>query len=257
MIGDYEKFIDRWMNGIRSELEYWDQYIETRGYGNDEEFREYTAMKRPFILDDDLELPYSKVIDVGSGPFSICGTMSKKGKIDFKAVDIMAPIYERVKERFGLSTEVKPEFAILEELASSLGVEQFDIVHISNALDHTFDPMRGIWQLLAICKVSGKIILQHHQNEAEAAGYNGLHQWNCTLQNGKFEIWNKEKVIDVAAELMDVADITFERHAPMDKVVIRKLKPFYVHQDMNQYLFDKALVQAFEHGVVEEYYQGK
>lgn len=257
MSTDYVKFIDRWMKGISSELEYWDQYIATQGYGDTQDFLNYTAKERPFLLDDDLELSVSKVIDVGSGPFSLCGTISKNGIIDFTAVDLMAPIYKSVKARYNLETEVCPEFAILEKLASQFGVEQFDIVHISNALDHTYDPMEGIWQLLAICKVSGKVILQHHQNEAEAAKYDGLHQWNCTLQNGKFEIWNKEVVIDVAEELKGLVEITFERHAPMDKVIMRKVKSFDIPQNMNQFLFDKALIQEIEQRIMEDYYKNK
>lgn len=42
----------------------------------------------------------------------------------------------------------------------------FDVVHMSNALDHCFDPIFGLMQLISVCKIGGKVILRHNENEA-------------------------------------------------------------------------------------------
>ena len=257
MQNKYELFIRKWINGIQAELEYWEQYIATKGYGKTEEYDQYTAKERPFILEDDLWLPETDFIDVGSGPFSICGTRTKKTNLHFMAVDMMAPIYQSIKFQYGLTTEIEPKFAIMECLSEQFGYESFDIVHISNALDHTFDPISTIEQLLAICRVGGKVILQHHQNEAEAAHYNGLHQWNCTLQKGKFEIWNNVLCIDVAEKLGDAVDIYLERHAPMDKVILTKKKYYSPQKNPYRYLFEFAIVQELQKRIIEDYYRKK
>ena len=252
---NYEFFIRNWIKGIRSELQYWEQYIVTKGYGETEEFYRYTASERPFILENDIWLRETDFIDIGSGPFSLCGTKTTRTDLHFQAVDMLAPIYRAIKQHYGLITEVNPEFAIMECLSEQFGYECFDIVHISNALDHTFDPMTTIEQLLAICRIGGKVILQHHQNEAEAAKYDGLHQWNCTLQNGKFEIWNKELRIDVAENLGDSVEIYLERHAPMDKVVLTKKKAYIPHNNPYRYLFEAAIVQELQRRITEEYFR--
>ncbi len=252
---EYSAFVTRWLQGIKSELKYWDGYIATKGYGDIDDFNAYTAVKRPFVYDNIFSQKNTSFIDVGSGPFSTCGTCTTKTNLQFIAVDMMAPIYSAIKEKYNLQTEVTPQFTIVERLASQFGLEQFDIVHMSNSLDHTFDPMAGIWQLLGVCKVNGTVILEHHQNEAEAAAYDGLHQWNCTLQNGKFEIWNRETTIDVASELGDLVDITLERHAPMDTVIFKKKKTFKLETNPKDFIFEKILIEELERRILKEYFE--
>ena len=254
MENDYELYLQKWIHGIHSEIEYWDRYMATKGYGDTDGYNKYTAMERPFALEEHLRLPETSFIDVGSGPFSICGTKTDKTKLDFKAVDMMASVYQALKTRYGITTEVTPAFALMECLTEQFGTERFDIVHVSNALDHTFDPMYTILQLVAICRTGGQVILQHHQNEAEAAQYNGLHQWNCTLQNGKFEIWNMHRTIDVAEELGNIAEIYIERHAPLDKVLLTKKKAFALDPNPNRFLFESAIVQALQTGILKKHF---
>lgn len=78
--------------------------------------------------------------------------------------------------------------------------------------------------MLAICKVGGKVILRHNENEAEKACYNGLHQWNIELREGKFIIWGKDRQFDIGEEIKEFAVI---EKAVMDKE--KTLNDIWVH----------------------------
>lgn len=112
----------------------------------------------------------------------------------------------------------------------------YDIVHMSNALDHCFDPLEGIYQLLTVVKVGGKIILRHNDNEAEHEKYTGFHQWNLTIVNGEFQIWRKgvrpinvQNIIKEVAEV-EIAEVCeeklFDDVWKYNKIIIRKTHEF-------------------------------
>ena len=52
------------------------------------------------------------------------------------------------------------------------------------------------------------MVLRHHPNEAQAGGYDGLHQWNFETREGRFLIWNKDGVCDVANHFAGIASCT-------------------------------------------------
>ena len=128
------------------------------------------------------------------------------------------------------------------ELLHELYAENtFDMVHMRNSLDHSFDPLHGLLELLFICKVGGKIILRHAENEAVNQKYEGLHQWNLSLLNEEksFVIWNGNGRHDVCELLSNYAD--FELY-PMDSendghnvVVITKTNRIDIPSDADYY----------------------
>lgn len=129
--------------------------------------REVFSIWKPlFVLEEDLESDKTKFLDVASGSVSRCGCKTAKTDLYFTAVDPFAKIYGKIKEKYGIRTKIVPETAMVENLSSKFGENTFDIIHMSNALDRSFDPVLGIWQILYVCKINGKIILRYHQNEA-------------------------------------------------------------------------------------------
>ena len=66
-----------------------------------------------------------------------------------------------------------------------------------NALDHSFNPLLGIMQMLYVTRIGGKVVLNHMDNEAVNAQYQGLHQWNLQVVGENFLIWNKHMKVDV------------------------------------------------------------
>jgi SAM-dependent methyltransferase len=60
---------------------------------------------------------------------------------------------------------------------------EFDIVHISNALDHTQEPRKALECLLQAVRPGGYLIVQGFFNEATHENWQGFHQWDISLDD--------------------------------------------------------------------------
>lgn len=196
--------LDSWLNGIYSEIKFWDNMIKTNG-GIYDKNKWYTTINknRPFVLEDDIPVElYGKnfdFIDVGSGPFSRCGFLTDKVILNHTAVDPLADAYNVLKSKAGIDTEINLKTGFVEILDKYFEPDSFDMVHMSNSLDHSFDPILGIYQLINICRIGGKVILRHKENEAESAAYEGFHQWNLSVNvsENKFIIWRDDEKYNI------------------------------------------------------------
>lgn len=109
-----------------------------------------------------------------------------------------------------VSPYVLPEFAYAEALTDRYAPCSFDLVHISNALDHSFMPLAGIMSMLEVVKVGGCVYLRHAENEAENQSYRDFHQWNISESDGQLNIWRKDYRLDLS-EIENFADISTRR----------------------------------------------
>jgi hypothetical protein len=77
--------------------------------------------------------------------------------------------------------------------------------HMRNALDHAFDPLEGILQLLHVTKPGGFVLLRHAQNEGVVGKFRvGLHQWAFDVDDSTpphFIVWNDVVRVDVTERL--------------------------------------------------------
>merc|ERR1739838_89159 len=95
-----------------------------------------------------------------------------------------------------------PRMAEVEKLVKEFGIDSFDIVHCTNALDHSHDPLLGIEQALRVVRGGRPVLLRHSRNEAEKNGYTGLHRWNLDVRGGRLVLWpqpSRGAEIDVEA----------------------------------------------------------
>ncbi len=243
--------IDEWLTGIQNEIFFWKTYMEKRGGVRYKKgFTDTVEKNKRFLLED--EIPACDAdkeicfIDVGSGPFSRCGFVTDKAKLKCIAVDPLADIYKILKKENNLENGINLESGFVELLDRKYSENSFDIVHMSNALDHSFNPVIGIAQLLYICKIGGKVILRHNENEAEAECYEGFHQWNLSGQNkeGSFIIWRQGEKYDVCELFQDYADITCKRDAleeQFHRIVLVKKKNISIPQnDIYDYMLSKV-----------------
>jgi SAM-dependent methyltransferase len=204
---EYVVYLGRWLEGIKSELVFWKHFIETKGVEWNTDWDDLISNDRSFGLDEYLSFEETKFLDVGSGPFSSCGIKTNKTKLKIYAVDPLAYIYRIIKDKNKIETGITPDFALVEELNIKFEANEFDIVHMRNSLDHAFNPLVGILQMLSICKIGGMIILQHARNEAETEGYEGFHQWNLCISDSEFIIWRpgiKYNATEILKEYVDV-----------------------------------------------------
>lgn len=206
----FETYLETWLEGIRSEIIFWKHFIDTKGSEWETNWDDLISNDRKFALDTHLETTNTKFLDAGSGPFSSWGIKSEKSNLRVTAVDPLAFAYQMLKSEAGITTGITPEYAMVERLHEKFDENTFDIVHMRNSLDHSFNPLVGIIQLLFVCKVNGKILLQHARNEAENENYVGFHQWNLCGDGTDFIIWRKGIAYNVSKMLGKYADVVVD-----------------------------------------------
>lgn len=261
----YDDYFEQWLRGIPSEIRFWDKLMETKGacLGEDAEkiFALRCSFDAPFALENELEKKDTAFLDIGSGPFSNCGVKTSKSRLKITAIDPLASAYRLLKEKHGISAPIDPQTGIVEMVDELFEEDSFDIVHMSNSLDHCFDPILGIGKMLYITKIGGKIILRHNEDEGERAHYKGLHQWNVHLaETVRLLLWRPGCTIDVQEALGDYIVLEEARMADTDELgnvwrhnhfVLRKMKPIPRQEALNGILIKKLLER-----VVKLHYSG-
>jgi SAM-dependent methyltransferase len=187
-----------WAGGIAHELQFWDAWLASRGLQWPEDYARRMDPAAPLDARAAQLAPglarggRLRVLDVGAGPVTILGYRLPGVAVEVTATDPLAPQYAALLARHGAAPPVPTRFAPAEDLRLFVPEGGFDLVHCRNALDHSFDPLRGIEQMLAAARTGGAVLLSHFEDEAEREGYSGLHQWNFAARDGgaRFVIWN-------------------------------------------------------------------
>jgi ubiquinone/menaquinone biosynthesis C-methylase UbiE len=127
------------------------------------------------------------VLDVGSGALPwIKGIIPAMNLV---ACDPLAEEYEKIFD-YKAHGQISPVKAFAESLP--FDDNSFDIVHCSNALDHTQNPYKAILEMERVCRPGGMILIQGFENEAINENWQGLHQWNIRECKTHLEIRSKE-----------------------------------------------------------------
>ena len=182
------KYIYNMTNGIEYELNFWKEFVQTprflEGWCSNIKTPELHESVYKFIID---KLP-AKVLDCGSGVCSILtGTIPNK---DLTVCDLLGDEYAKFFD-YNKHNIVQPLPIDCESIDLFFdGV--FDIVHISNALDHTQDAVESFYNLLGATKQGGHLIVQGFENEGLYENWQGLHQWNLSLNDKIFVITDNE-----------------------------------------------------------------
>lgn len=178
------------MTGIEHELNFWKRFVQTpgflEGWCGDVKTPDLQEPAYSFIVN---HLP-AKVLDCGSGVCSILnGTVPNNSLI---ACDLLADEYAEFFD-YSKYNIVKPFPLACEEL---LYTEEFDIVHISNALDHTQNIVLAYQRLWDAVKQDGYLIIQGFENEGLYENWAGLHQHNISLNSSNvLEIRDKNNLL--------------------------------------------------------------
>lgn len=180
---------------IEHELNFW------RGFVKDKRFIEGWVgdCKTPDLVQSVADFiketlpPGGSVLDAGSGVVSILNGTVPNDQLIY--CDPLAMYYREIfnYDRYSLR---KPYPIAGEELINYDW--KFDIVHISNALDHTQDPRKAFEGLLHVTKPGGHLIVQGFENEADAENWEGFHQWNLSIDGSHILVRGKDRVFHLS-----------------------------------------------------------
>lgn len=158
-------------------------------------------------LDDELlervigelgEVSSISILDVGSGPLTSVGKKLPGVELEVTACDALADEYLDTMAEVGITPPAPPVNCAGEELESTFGADSFDLVFMTNALDHTADPLLILRNMLTVARSRGAVVLRHMECEGERNEYFGIHLWNIEHRNGSFLVWNRSTRVDVA-----------------------------------------------------------
>lgn len=163
------------IKGADHELSFWKQFVQSdrfiNGWLSNAKTPELNDLVYMFLLGQ----PDAKVLDCGSGVVSILhGTVPDK---NLTAYDPLGGHYEGIfnYKDFGIT----PPWSIAAEYI--VDVDKFDVVHISNALDHSQQPSVAFERMCRAVKPGGFLIVQGFVNEGTHEEWAGFHQWDLDL----------------------------------------------------------------------------
>lgn len=122
--------------------------------------------------------PGDTVADIGAGPIPLIGNLLEGEKIRVVASDLFAKEYATMWE--GERPVIPVEYQNMENLTYKDNT--FDVVHCSNALDHTDDAEKAASEMERVCKPGGWIILRHAPDQRSRFG--GHHFWDIQEWKG-------------------------------------------------------------------------
>lgn len=210
---DLKKQVDLWIDGVSYEAAFWRGYLSNKK--NFEQICKNVKSKRnislagldrsEFCFDKD-KADHFTVLDVGCGMIYANGCCIDGTNVDMHYVDPLAFIYNEIADKMNADLPVI-EFGMIEYLSSFYPEQNVSLIIVQNALDHCFDPVKGVLECIKTLKTGGVLYLFHRKNEAVFENYRGFHQYNIDVRGDSLVIWNKSKEIDLNRLLENCADV--------------------------------------------------
>jgi SAM-dependent methyltransferase len=167
------------MKGSEHEVAFWKNFVKTdrflNGWLSDEKTPELNDLVYMFLKGQ----PEADVLDCGSGVVSILHGTVKRSNLF--SCDPLANEYAKIFDYNGKisDTYFSPNPVACEDLEYE---NQFDVVHISNALDHCQQPSVAYQKMLQAVKPGGFLIVQGFVNEGTHENWQGFHQFNIDIK---------------------------------------------------------------------------
>lgn len=167
---------------------------------------------------DRLSQPSISILDVGAGPLTPLGKVYPGKDLKTTPIDPLADHYDHLLERLGIEPPVRTIAGHGERLLRTFGADSFDMAFAQNALDHAWDPILVIRNMLHVIKRHGYVLLRHVRNEAAHEQCRGLHQWNFDVRSEEPILWDRRVEHNVSRTFSQVASVdTFFEYEGGDK----------------------------------------
>jgi len=220
---------ERWKAGIERELEWWRSYLSTGGLDCPEEFRFRFDPEAPLQPHVARWLPRStppgelKILDCAAGPASTLGKTLGGQRFQLVAVDALADAYREMLTALGLDPPVRSRSCEVEQLNTHFSTELFDLVYMRFALDHCYDPIGALLQMVRVTRPGGVVMVEHYRDTGEVV-YQGLRQWSLHPEPAELVIANPGSRFAVSEQLPGV-DLEMEYDAQLLTMVLHKRWP--------------------------------
>lgn len=234
--------MNNWLNGIPYEIAFWSSIYNNRKSRN--KLFLWTQNncginQRLFNLDEFLsDKKQSTVLDVGCGMSFRTKYLLEGYEVNLHYIDPLADFFNKIaiKKKVNVPTI---RFGMLEYLSAFYKAEDISLIFIFNALDHSQDPLKGLFECFEVLTIGGVIYLQHHNNEAETESYRGFHQFNITIINQELIIWNKKNRYNINEMFDGIAEVITDFTGDEPTAIIKKIKnnPEKYTNDNNDRLF--------------------
>ncbi|MEM1369621.1 MAG: methyltransferase domain-containing protein [Cyanobacteria bacterium P01_H01_bin.15] len=207
-----------WLDGLTHELDFWDRWLATEGLEWPDEYRRrfdpnlrLSNYHQGFV--EDLDKATIDILDVGAGPVTHVGKTHPGKSLNLIPVDALADEYNQLLSKYERCPPVPTLPCRSENLQTQFADSSFDLTLAQNCLDHTVDPLRSVAQMLAVTRPRGWVLLNHSENEADHENFEGLHQWNITLEDNDLIIRGQHHSVNVSQELASLGKFSCVRTA--------------------------------------------
>ncbi|NBG88392.1 methyltransferase domain-containing protein [Isachenkonia alkalipeptolytica] len=156
---------------------------------------------RGYLPKDQKEL---KLLDVGAGPITRLGYNWEDRIIHIEAVDVNGDLYQKLFKKHNITPPVITKNSEAEKIHELYEGETFDFAFSRNALDHCYDPIKGIKNMVDLIKPQRYAVLLHRRNEGLSQGYRGAHLWNFDVEQDQVIVYNPSKKYKLREELSGV-----------------------------------------------------
>jgi SAM-dependent methyltransferase len=187
---------EKWKKALPSEVDFWQQMIGGTFPNKDwiAGLRQRLAGQTPFPEHLRKYMPTHgcvRLLDVGAGPATVIGLQGAPQDLEIVAIDPLADTYNDLLAKQGLVPAIRTRRGEGERL-SELDLGTFDLVYSRNALDHAYEPLKVIREMLSAAKTTGAVFFEGAVNEGCTQSYVGLHQWNfMPTEDGDLIVWQK------------------------------------------------------------------
>ncbi len=216
-----------WLNGIPYEIAFWSSI-----YNNKKSRKKlflwtqnnYGINHKIFNLDEFLfNKKQPTVLDVGCGMSFRTKYLLENYKVNLHYIDPLADYFNKIAVKNKVNVP-DIQFGMLEYLSAFFQSDSISLIFIFNALDHSQNPVKGLFECFDILEIGGVIYLQHHNNEAENESYRGFHQFNITIIDNELIIWNKKDRYNINELFAEFAEIVTDFTGDEPTAIIKKIK---------------------------------
>lgn len=219
--------MNNWLSGIPYEVAFWSSIYNNKKSRNKLfSWSQNNCGINEKIFDIDgflINKKQSMVLDVGCGMSFRTKYLLDKYNVDLQYIDPLADYFNKIAVKNKVDAPTI-RFGMLEYLSAFYKAESIPLIFIFNALDHSQNPIKGLFECFQILQIGGVIYLQHHNNEAEVENYRGFHQFNITIVDNELIIWNRESRYNVNELFAGIAEIVTDFTEDEPTAIIKKIK---------------------------------